>query len=86
MVTAVKLPMVQVRPLQINQQRAPRQRPALQHQRSPPQQKPKALQAVLLILRRQLKAKRTVLLLPDNFVRVLLPLEFRVVGAVSIRK
>lgn len=57
MVTAVNPPMVQVQPLKINQQKA--------HQ-----QRPKKLQAVLLVLLRPLKAKQTVPPPPDNYIPV----------------
>lgn len=57
MVTAVNPPMVQVQLLKINQQK--------KHQ-----QRPKKLQAVLLIPLQPLKAKQTVPQPPDNFTPV----------------
>jgi hypothetical protein len=66
MVTAISPPMVQVQPVKINQQRTLQPRlTALQQSPKVPPQKPKALQAVLLI---PLKAKQTVTQLPDNFI------------------
>ena len=62
MVTAVNPPMVQVQPLKTNQLQINQQK--THHQR------PKKLQAVLLIPLQPIKAKQTVPQPPDNFIPV----------------
>lgn len=62
MVTAVNPPMVQVQPLKTNQLKI--------NQQKTPHQRPKKLQAALLIPQQPLKAKQTVPQPPDNFIPV----------------